>query len=372
MKAKFYCQQGLSLVELMVAITLGLIITAGLVQIFSGNRQSFQLAEANSRVQESGRITSEFMSRAVRNADYWGCIPRGNVANKLDNTDSDYAANADLYDFSDGFMAAQSDGTLGVSGTDIITVRGVGGAGDVVIDEEMPNSSANLKVNTVNGISEGDILLISDCIAGDIFQVTGTQTGAEPGINHNTGNSVSPGNGKPRDGVDVVVNNNCPGNASNCLSKQYNESAQIFRPYYQRYYIDVANGQRSLFRVSGNGATDEIMDGVWDMQVRVGTDPGLSTGAVSNWIDVNSPTALSAAAAENVVAVQISLLVRSPENNVADAPMELCYPGWSDCSTGPNYKVSDEISSDSRQLYRVYTTTATIRNRIDKVEQNEP
>lgn len=113
------------------------------------------------------------------------------------------------------------------------------------------------------------------------------------------------------------------------------------------------------------------MDGVWDMQVRVGIDSGLSSGSIGNWVDIDSPAALTAAAAEDVVAVQISLLVRSPDDNVADAPMAVCYPGWSDCSAGPNYKVEDEVSADSRNFYRVYTTTATIRNRISKVEQNE-
>ncbi len=366
-------QQGLSIVELMVALTLGLILTAGLVQIFSGNQRSFIVGEASNRVQETGRMTTEFLGRAVRNADYWGCIPRENVANKLDNTHPAYQASSDLYSFSDGFMAYQSDGaTLGLAGTDALILRGVGGAGNVQITSVMPNSSANLKVNTVAGISESDILLISDCIAGDIFQVTGTQTGANPGINHNTGSSVVPGNGKPREGVDVTVDNNCPGSAANCLSKQYDESAQIYNPYYFQFFLNAdANGRRALFRQSGAAAAQEIMDGVWDLQMRVGIDSGLSNGEVTQWIDINGPTALSTAAAADVVAVQISVLARSPENNIVDAPMELCFPSWTDCSGGPNYDVEAEVAADSRHLYRVFTTTATIRNRILRVEQNE-
>lgn len=364
-------QRGLSVVELMVALTLGLILTAGLVQIFSGNQRSFVVGEANNRVQETGRMTTEFISRAVRNADYWGCIPRENVANKLDNTHPAYQASEDLFSFSDGFMAYQSDGTtLGLTGTDALILRGVGGAGDVAITEVMPNSSANLKVNTVEGIAESDILLISDCIAGDIFQVTGTQTGANPGINHNTGGSVEPGNGKPREGVDVSVDNNCPGSAANCLSKQYDETAQVYNPYYFQFFLTAdASGRRALVRKNGTAAAQEIMDGIWDLQMRVGIDSGLSNGEVTQWIDIDGPTALSAAAAGEVVAVQMSLLARSPENNIVDAPMELCYPSWTDCSGGPNYKVETEVAADSRHLYRVFTTTATIRNRILRVEQ---
>jgi len=364
-------QKGLSLVELMVALTLGLILTVGLVKIFTSNQRSFTTGEASMRVQETGRMTTEFLSRAIRNADYWGCIPRENVANKLDNTNSAYQAAEDLFSFSDGFMAYQSDGTtLGLAGTDALILRGVGGAGDVAISSPMPNSSANLKVNTVAGISKSDILLISDCVAGDIFQVTGLQTGSNPGINHNTGGSVVPGNGKPRDGVDVTVDNNCPGSAANCLSKQYDESAQIFNPYYYQFFLNAdASGRRALFRKSGSDAAQEIMDGVWDLQMRVGIDSGLSNGEVTQWIDVSGPTSLSAAAAAEVVAVQVSLLVRSPGNDIVDTPMKLCYPSWADCSSGPNYDVATEVSADSKHLYRVFTTTSTIRNRILRVEQ---
>jgi type IV pilus assembly protein PilW len=370
---RFSRQKGLSIVEIMVALTLGLILTAGLVQIFSGNQRSFIVGEANMRVQETGRMTTEFLSRAIRNADYWGCIPRENVANKLDNTHPAYQAAEDLFSFSDGFMAYQSDGstTAGLAGTDALILRGVGGAGDVAISDPMPNSSANLKVNTVQGLEKGGILLISDCIAGDIFQITGLQTGANPGINHNTGGSVEPGNGKSRDGVDVTIDNNCPGSAANCLSKQYDETAQIYSPYFYQFFVAAdADGRRALYRQNGANPAQEVMDGIWDIQLQVGIDSGLSNGEITNWLDISSPTALSTAAAGEVVAVRMSILARSPENRIVDAPMEVCFPGWSDCSSGPNYKVADEISADSKHLYRVFTTTATIRNRILRVEQN--
>ncbi|PHQ13928.1 PilW family protein [Marinobacter profundi] len=361
-------QTGLSIIELMVAITLGLILTAGLVQIFSGNQRSFTVAEANMRVQETGRMTVEFLNRAVRNADYWGCIPRDNVGNKLDPTGTGYST--DLHEFEDGFQAYQSDGTVGIAGTDVMVLRGVGGAGDVSIEDEMPNSSANLDVNTTEGIHEGDILLISDCIAGDIFQVTAEPTTSNK-IQHNGGNKQEPGNAKTRDGVLVVVDNNCPGDAANCLSKQYDGDAQIFKPYFYQYYLDIVDGRRALYRKDGLKAPVEIMDGVWDFQMRVGIDPGLTTGEASQWVDINSTTALSSAAASEVVAVQISMLVRSPQDRVADAAMAVCYPSWSDCSGGPNFNVATQIDADSRHLYRVYTATSTIRNRVLKVEQNE-
>jgi len=364
-------QQGLSIVELMVALTLGLILTAGLVQIFSGNQRSFIVGEASMRVQETGRMTTEFVSRAVRNTDYWGCIPRGNVANKLDSTNQAYKDSPDLFSYSDGFMAYESNGTtLGLSGTDALILRGVSSSGNVQITSVMPNASSNLKVNTVGDIDKGDIVLISDCIAGDIFQVTGTQPGTNPGINHNSGSPVVPGNSSPSDGVDVTVNNNCPGDPTKCLSKQYDSAAQIYNPYYHQFFLRAdTDGRRALWRQNGAAAAQEIMDGIWDLQMRVGIDSGLSNGEITQWIDIDGPNVLSVAAAADVVAVQLSLLARSPQNRIVDSPMELCYPSWADCSSDPNYKIADEVAADSRHLYRVFTTTATIRNRILRVEQ---
>ena len=49
-------QSGLSLVELMIAITLSLLLIAGVLQIFLSSKQTYSTNNALSRVQESGRF----------------------------------------------------------------------------------------------------------------------------------------------------------------------------------------------------------------------------------------------------------------------------------------------------------------------------
>ncbi len=63
-------QRGLSLVELMVALALGMVLMAGFVQIFMSVRSTYAVNEASSRMQENGRFALEFISQHARMAGY--------------------------------------------------------------------------------------------------------------------------------------------------------------------------------------------------------------------------------------------------------------------------------------------------------------
>ncbi|ARU27615.1 hypothetical protein CBR65_09340 [Cellvibrio sp. PSBB006] len=73
-------QAGLSLIELMIAITLGLILMAGVIQVFLSSRVTFATQQAMSRVQETGRLAVEFMARDIRMAGYMGCTSRSGLS----------------------------------------------------------------------------------------------------------------------------------------------------------------------------------------------------------------------------------------------------------------------------------------------------
>ena len=68
----FRTQSGLSLIELMVAITLGLFLLAGVINLFVASRQSYQTQEALARMQEAGRFSMDFITQDLRRAGYWG------------------------------------------------------------------------------------------------------------------------------------------------------------------------------------------------------------------------------------------------------------------------------------------------------------
>ena len=69
---KIAIQSGFSLIELMVAITIGLIITAALGALFLGiNRTNQEMAKANSQI-ENGRFAMQLLQSDIVHAGFWG------------------------------------------------------------------------------------------------------------------------------------------------------------------------------------------------------------------------------------------------------------------------------------------------------------
>ena len=71
MSAKFSptrAQQGLTLVELMIALILGLVVIAGVIQIFMSGSASYKVQEGLGRTQENARFAEFFLSRVLRQA----------------------------------------------------------------------------------------------------------------------------------------------------------------------------------------------------------------------------------------------------------------------------------------------------------------
>jgi type IV pilus assembly protein PilW len=58
-------QRGLSLVELMISITIGLILIAGVAQIFMSGRQSFNTQSGMGSLQENGRFALRFLQKGL-------------------------------------------------------------------------------------------------------------------------------------------------------------------------------------------------------------------------------------------------------------------------------------------------------------------
>jgi type IV pilus assembly protein PilW len=70
-------QKGMTLVEIMIAMLIGVFLTAGVLQIFISAKQAYKLQENLSRLQENGRIAMDLISKDVRMAGYadYSCLP---------------------------------------------------------------------------------------------------------------------------------------------------------------------------------------------------------------------------------------------------------------------------------------------------------
>lgn len=79
---------GVSLIELMISMVIGMLVVLVVVQLFAGNRTSSAAVQDGARIQEAGRSSFDFVARQIRAAGYhpvasqanfWdtngGCVP---------------------------------------------------------------------------------------------------------------------------------------------------------------------------------------------------------------------------------------------------------------------------------------------------------
>jgi len=65
---------GMSLIELMIALVIGLVLLAGVIQVFSASRTAYQLSQAIARNQENARFALDFLQRDLRMVGHAGCV----------------------------------------------------------------------------------------------------------------------------------------------------------------------------------------------------------------------------------------------------------------------------------------------------------
>jgi type IV pilus assembly protein PilW len=326
-RASKHIQRGYTLLELMVANGLGIMMIAGIVQVFTSNSQSIRVVDASARVQESGRIALDMLAKDIRMADYWGCAATGDILNHLDITDADYdpaihnptsaVGLTGQNDVSNITMGDPASPISVLNGTDTITFKGASPLNGVRIETPYMNvAAATIHVNTGANLPKGMVLLITNCSGGDFFSNTSNNTASGGSLIHSTGNLPTAGH----------VNNSIKN-----LSQTYSDDAVISSPYTKTYFVGAGSaGGTSLYRYQPElGRTDEIIPNVTDMQLVYGDDTN-NNGSANRFADA------STANLDNAVAVRITLTIESPNDNI--------------------------VGGDP--LRREYSTIATIRNRL--------
>ena len=72
-------QSGFSLIEIMIALVIGLFLLSGILQIFSASQQTYRMQGNLARLQENGRFALNFLVHDIRMAGYWGCLSGTNT-----------------------------------------------------------------------------------------------------------------------------------------------------------------------------------------------------------------------------------------------------------------------------------------------------
>ena len=210
---------GVSLIELMIGMTLGLVVLGAVLYVFAGNRASYRHQEALSAVQEAGRFALEVISYDLRMAGYAGCgnIAYGQIlAGVFDNTDViQGGVNTVTIKRGEPFVAFLDS----ISGNDV-TLQNIG----LLADQP--------------AALHDDQLLITDCTYYEIFSVADLASGGVDAGNHKV-KSTGP------------------------LARVYQRDSQVM-PYRQVVYQVVDEGLRR------NG--QELVQGVQRLQITYGVD----------------------------------------------------------------------------------------------------
>lgn len=72
-------QRGITLVEMMVSVAVGLILLSGIISIFVSNKQAYRLQESTSVLNENARYALNQIQYHLRMGDHWGGVETGDV-----------------------------------------------------------------------------------------------------------------------------------------------------------------------------------------------------------------------------------------------------------------------------------------------------
>lgn len=339
-------QSGLGLVEIMVAIVVGLIVLDGVLQIYLNSNQTYRMQENQSRIQENGRFALQFMTKDLRTAGYIGCVTLPQISINVLASGPPLTPMFDPATVIQGYDSGAWPATFPaqpanlVLGTSVLVVTAPVGD-SVQLNADLPNPTADIGIasNPYN-FKTGDLLLVSDCQSAHLFKATGVTASS---ISHaTTGNSSAE---LSKDSFKATYK-------SDALVMKYD----VFM-YYIGTYADPSTGanKRALFRWSPAGA-NQLIDNVQDMQITYGIDtlhkfddPGV--------VNFNAYQYLAAAAVTaanrwpDVVSTQVNLLLVSNDDGLTTQPQQYSFNGAA-------------VTATDRRLYRLFSGTIAFRNRV--------
>ncbi|MFK7995332.1 MAG: PilW family protein [Granulosicoccus sp.] len=366
---------GFSLVELLLATTIGLILLSGMIAVFSGNKRSSELNVAMANLQENARFAIDKISKDARMAGFQGCIDinRGpaTVLAAAEPT-ADYhatAAQASVISADDVWTPAPPLGFTptnhnAVPGTHALTLQfghpstfpllsQVGTAG-------VANRTGPAIINITPGISSrpfdlevDDYAIISDCATADIFRISALDTTA----------------------TTATLAHAAPANKSGAFSTEFGapdtlRMTRVMRFVSNVYYVgdtgltnDRGDAVTALYQQSlpygdpTNNPPTELIRGIENMRISFGLRTGVNSLIYVDPSDSRfDPT--------QVETVRIGLLMNSfdriSDNNDTNTYV---IAGQAIAPATPGATTSTSTHAGDSRLRLAFNTTVKVRNR---------
>lgn len=327
-------QRGFSLIELMIAMLLGLIVSLGVAAVFIANQKTYRTTQALAEVQDSTRVAFDALAHDIRNSQLTGCNNNTHVANVLKNSPNgggtDWWANwgntIHGYDASQVDPAVTSGTTAGqrIIGQSSIQIIG---ADDTVMSVQAHNATSNqITINGSPTLSPLDVVIVCDPDHATLLKITSYTAGTNGVIKYDATNNCSTGLGYPT----VCVAAGTP--------YTFGANAQLSKLTFADWFISNNSvGGTSLYRIGptnpGTGTTpaaaQEMVRGVSAMTItyhQSGAALFTNAAGVTSWPLVD--------------AVQLKLTMASTDTGATTA-------------------------AAAQSLSRIFTGTVTLRNRVN-------
>lgn len=335
-------QKGLTLVELMISMLIGLFVITTISSTFLRSSRTTQLNHQLGVMQESARTAMNYIAKDVRMAGYTGCDSFTVMGNSLVANNSSHT------------WATSEQPVQGLNQTDT--------------------------TSRVDALAESESLLIFKLDSETTFNITNHQTSSTTLTLDNSASSVfSAGDaaGISRQdcsqtalvaltsisGNNVVHSSTGSGNFRNCFTdlkgnfRCYDSTspsgAETFDPGFLKplrsvaYFIGTENGLPGLFRKEA-GATNStlLVDGIEQMRIYYGQDKD-SNGIANRFINAGD-LSFQDADWHNISSIRIHLVSRS-EIELTPTPRNYFFDGA-------------DVTATDRFLRREYVMTIALRN----------
>jgi type IV pilus assembly protein PilW len=330
-------QRGFTLIEVMVAMAIGLVVSALVVTIFSASSTTYKAADTVGALQETGRVALETIDRDVQMAGFRGCNsnnvessgPLVNVITAPTAFANDLATAIQGYEYTGpGWTPALPAAITGaapapVANSDVLVVRvAVGVPG--TLSAPMVSATSDVPLFSAAGFNAGDNVFIANCDQTAAFRVTSV---VGTSLRHIVGAS----------------------NTNASLGQVFAGDALVMRFETHAYYVAPSSRnpatETSLWMLSSAaGAPVEVVEDVEGLQIQYGEDTD------ADYVANVFRKANTVVDFTQVVALQVNLLLRGARSNEAQQITNYVFNGQT------------VVPADG-YTRRVYTATIQLRNR---------
>ncbi|MDT8399012.1 MAG: PilW family protein [Pseudomonadales bacterium] len=350
-------QSGFSLVELLVAMAIGLTVMSGVIQVLVASKSNFISERELAALQENARFAVKFISDEVRMAGFQGCSATPlSTANSLNGSSGNWfldGTGLQGFEHESGILSFPVEFRSEVAAnTDAIVVRRGEHSGLVVAGNHNFNA-ANLPLNKQHSIKPGEILVMAsgDCQQVAVFQVSGPTNASNNATNivHNTGTGT-PGNCTKFLGGNFNCNT-----AGSAVGLSFPKGSAVMRLHSEAFYVGASTADSSIpalfhevLGLTGTTAStrsEELVQGVELMQILYGLD-GNGDRRADRYLKADAALMDWSA----VVSVRLFLRLRSLQ------------PVYNNAEAFGTFQDIPGTDGADRYLRQVVTTTIQIRN----------